>query len=74
MATTLWFVLALIGIGLFVASIVLEKGASKDIEGGPAGIVIPLRAWGVVAATTGTVAFFILTAVNGGFFPPAPPV
>jgi hypothetical protein len=69
----MWTVLALIGIGLFVASIVLEKKASLDAEGGPAGIVIPLRGWGVVAATVGLVAMCILAAVNGGFFasPPA---
>jgi hypothetical protein len=69
----MYTVLALIGIALFAASIVLEKNAPRDAEGGPAGIVIPMRAGGVVIATVGVVAVFILTAVNGGFFPPAPP-
>lgn len=64
----MWTVLALIGIALFVASIVLEKNAPRDALGGPAGIVIPLRGWGVVAATVGIVAVCILAAVNGGFF------
>ncbi len=65
--------LALIGIAMFAASLVLEKKAPLDAEGGPAGIVIPLRAWGVVVTTLAVVAVFILTAVNGGFFntPPA---
>jgi hypothetical protein len=60
--------LFLIGVALFAASMVLEKSAALDAEGGPAGIVIPLRAWGVVAATAGLVSVMILTSVNGGFF------
>lgn len=67
----MWTVLALIGVAMFVASIVLEKNAPRDAEGGPAGIVIPLRGAGVAVATLGLVAVCILAAVAGGFFAPA---
>lgn len=63
----MWLIAALIGLAMFVASLVLEKKPVGGLAAGPSKLTDGLRLGGVVVGTTGLVAMLILNAVSGGF-------